>query len=185
MRSKTLAYHNLNHIRTMLSDSQDDYCSDEVVVAVCYHDIVYDAEGFNVHRSAKLFRNIARSMMIEDEDFIDRVFNLIMVTDNHLVDNKDDTAAFSIVSLDLRELTDIFSSHKNFFKILVESQSLYNVNERDAAQGSLQFMTRFKENLHNHYLSGNFYPYQEDFIRRVLEGIDYTIKLSKDILEKS
>lgn len=123
--SNDLAYHNVTHIKKMcrsakyLQLSNKTRISNELLLAICYHDVVYFShKSDNEAKSAELFRKIDKSIScIEDvaEPLydVDEVVRLIGLTARHLdiLDVKD----FGTSSINLQDSMTILDADLSGF----------------------------------------------------------------------
>jgi len=97
-------YHNLVHIITMIDDAKKlDIISDELLLAIIFHDIIYDPKSSqNEEQSAELFYSY-----IED----DNIKKAIIETKNH---NPTTKLSKQLCYLDLKILYDDFDKFKEY-----------------------------------------------------------------------
>lgn len=174
-----LSYHNVNHVIAMyqyLADTNEPY--DEVLDwAVLFHDIVYDEKPEKELRSMKMFANMIEHYEGCTPDMWEqaRIGHLIMHTINHTV-HSDQFGSSAIIRADLHGLTNRATAFINFGKIMEESLTLYGIDEITFAKNTEQFMRGLSERVWSNITSD---PEHAEFYRKVIDGIWFTIDLSK------
>jgi predicted metal-dependent HD superfamily phosphohydrolase len=177
-----LSYHNLNHIERMyeyLHETNEPYdeCLDW---AVLFHDIVYDEKPEKEYRSAIMFSDMKEMYSGCDLNALDEghVVALIMATHDHRVIYP---TSSPIIRADLDALRYPEEARKNFENILRESISLYKCDKVKAAEGSLNFMKSFINNIEKNKKSDRS---NIEFWNDVIVGINYTIQWAQDIIDE-
>lgn len=102
------------------------------------------------------------------------VYDLIMLTENHIVN--ENTLSSAIIRADLHGLADPVSTFWNFTKIAEESINLYNIDEYTFAKNSAIFMSSLYARMETNKLVNAKFA---DFYIDVQRGIQTTIELSK------
>jgi len=176
-----LKYHNMEHIASMYEylESTNEPYDYHLDIAVLFHDAVYDKDPNKELRSVKFYKNACYDNSTDPVTlvrFAPVVEEMIVATIDHTV-----TAPYlsAIIRADVAALRDKVQAWKNHAKIIEESCNLYNITEREAAQGSWKFMAGFRARILSNTLND---PLHTDFWLDVVRGIDFTIELNKLIL---
>jgi predicted metal-dependent HD superfamily phosphohydrolase len=136
-------YHNFNHVKRLYALAKKWNLPYDINLdaAILWHDSVYDAAPDKEVRSIRIMLTIFE---IYPEWFVgidtSRVDVLIRSTIDHVIDTEDDNL---MIKLDLAELGDPVQAKENFWNILEESKALYGINIAVAAQGTVDFMSKF------------------------------------------
>lgn len=178
---RSLFYHNISHIERMYEylDSINHPYDECLDWAVLFHDIVYDEKPEKEYRSAIMFSDMKEMYNGCDLNALDEghVVALIMATHDHRVFYPSSSA---IVRADLDALRYPEEARKNFENILRESMRLYKCDKVKAAEGSLNFMKSFINNIEKNKKSDRI---NEQFWNDVIVGINYTIQWSQEIID--
>jgi len=171
-------YHNFKHVSSVVQRLGGPGCSAELKLAALFHDVVYDDQPDKELRSAQA----AKTWLTANWPEVDanRVYELIMATETHKIKNYlDDDEAISLIKADLYTLTEPLLTISNFAKINMESQTLYGIDQYDAAAASRTFMMTFKKTmLENYALTG------DEFWFKAVQGCETTTMLANDVIRR-
>lgn len=137
-------YHNLSHIRSMISLSKqfekqvEDY--DSFLFSVFYHDAIYDtAKNDNEKQSSLLLRD---HLIKTTFDKIEKCMKLIESTANHIAINDFDFSLF--LDIDLSILGESWSHYQNYMSNIRKEYN--NFDEQTFNSGRLKVLKSFLEN---------------------------------------
>ena len=151
MSDHRLKYHNFGHILDLYTQAEKwkvPYCPD-LDCAILWHDSVYDAHPNKELRSIDALRAYALSNPLEFKNInVHRACEMIATTIDHKLRIDGDNV---LLMLDLAALRIPEQAQANFWKIMEESKALYGINNRDAAQGTVDFMSRFINTVNVNY----------------------------------
>lgn len=129
--TNNLSYHNWSHVERLYSWAEywSVPYSPALDLAIAMHDAVYDTNGFNELRSAKLIRPLIDSFkgcvgLFSDATVCNDAYKLVMATANHKF--SDCLAANTMVLLDLADFSVDFYRTRNCEKIRLEYNHFYN-----------------------------------------------------------
>lgn len=176
--SNGLSYHNWNHILELYAflESEKVPYSQELDLAVLFHDIIYDELPEKEKRSADYMKSVCKGIF--SDHIINESYNLIMATSGHKVRSEKD---LWIIKADLAALRNPATATINFGKILEESRRLYlSLSDEKLIQGTHDFMKLFYG-----IMVDNLDETHDKFFDEILIGIEATINVSKNLLENS
>lgn len=163
-------YHNWQHILDCydyLEQAGVEY-SEDLDLAVLYHDVVYDELINKEQRSADLLLELYPGKL--------KAAEIIMATVNHSIEGKS-IDAVSMIKADLHALTDINNAVSNYSCIMRENCRLYNISEVDFAKANESFMTSLF-----HTMSYNYVYNGDPFWLEVSKGIRLARRISYSIM---
>jgi len=166
-------YHNWQHILDCyeyLEKSNAPY-SEILDFAVMHHDIIYDQWPEKEARSA--------GFVISKYPDMKESANAIMATANHSIKNVD-INSYWLIRADLHQLADKTLSIRNYYKIMHESITLYNIDVETFATNNLFFMKSLKKTVIENYSIN-----ADKFWLDVLTGIELTMDISSAIVKNS
>lgn len=144
MTNPLLAYHNRNHVLRLydIAAEWDVPYDPELDLAILYHDCIVDINPLKEARSAQaLSYDAAKNPSLFKNYNITRAMAMILNTAGHIfVSNVDPT----MIMLDVADLVDPVQRSFNFNLIMLETCALYNISNKDAANGTMAFMQDFK-----------------------------------------
>jgi len=183
-------YHHNDHIAQMYRYLEvNNVPYDEALDwAVMFHDIIYDSLPDKESRSAEYFMttsDIYRGCNL-DEDGKQRVYDLILATKDHLVDeantHRPTKGRREIIMADLHGLTEIKTTILNYSKILEESLALYeDIDVYDFARENVRYMKPLRERMSTNIKRSDSRG-DRIFFQNIINGINLTVLFSKSIL---
>lgn len=175
MDNSDLKYHNFKHIERLYEKALEWELSYDCNLdcAILWHDSVYDAQPDKEIRSAELMEKISKEnpQWFEGID-IQIVKEMILATVTHTLPP---TTAGIMIKLDLADLAEPARARENFWSLLQESINLYKISPAKAAQGTLDFMSKFAIIVEHNRTAGHW---DRDFIG---DGDQYWDDVSKGI----
>lgn len=194
MSDPDMKYHNIGHVMRLYAKAAEWHLPYDANLdaAILWHDAVYDFRPEKERRSAEAMRIHAQAF---PEDFqgidVDEVYRLIMSTETHEIVPGINPI---MIKLDLAELGDPGQATINFWNIIEESQALYGIGLRQAAEGSERFMTNFLKTVQkNHVLALQADPYDpthrqfhydgDAYWSKIVRGVNYVLTMSITVQE--
>lgn len=141
---KHRAYHNLNHIESLLKLFRqfDEYIEDRVCVffAIWFHDAVYDPQkNDNERRSAELAARCLREISLPEEK-ISKIEKIILATEKHFCENLDPDGMF-FLDFDLAILGAESDIYDEYAKAIRREYSF--VSDEDYKSGRRRVLQNF------------------------------------------
>ncbi len=174
-------YHNLTHIQAMIGYFQQYQSqlvqANAVALAIYYHDVIYKVNGANQliimqsneKLSADFFQNTFAGFLengLIDKALIDRVTQLIMLTEGHqLVDNNDGDAKL-FLDMDLSILGQPWAVYQHYANHIRKEYA--HVAQADYQQGRRSVLKKFLQRPRL-YFSEPFYQQYEKQARENLQ----------------
>jgi predicted metal-dependent HD superfamily phosphohydrolase len=187
MSNSKLHYHNFNHIERMYAQALAWELPYDAALdaAILWHDAVYDDKPNKEARSARLMECVAaESPELFGGINLNLVSELIMTTAGHGICTHVHNL---LLKLDLAELGDRDLCRKNFWDLNKESQELYGITSAEAAQGTLDFMSKFHNTVRENLLQdGTGASFENDGVMYwcgVLDGVMQTITIARAIVD--
>lgn len=172
-------YHTLLHVEEMFEFLHDNNVPYDVDLdaAVLAHDVIYDSGPNKEERSARWVRDFWKNnpdFFTDNGIDVGRVEDLIMATAGHKLTEDNEW----ILKADLHGLADPLRTMQNFIWITQENMVLYECSEKEAAQGTIDFMRVFRGTMLENYVNSHGDIFWSD----VVNGVDNTILLANMIL---
>lgn len=171
------SYHNWTHILRGYEHAEALGFEYDVNLDLAWlgHDWVYDEHPEKELRSIEDLQEVySQYGPIEGVD-MDKVAALIETSISHASTDDD-----RLIMMDLADLTDKTATALNFEKLQREANSLYGSEPHEFAQATSAFMSKMR-----YTIMENIRKSDGTFWSLVLRGVDQTIRMSEDLLERT
>ncbi len=160
--SPTRHYHNFDHVKHMLTFADGLIESDELFVAILYHDAIYDPTGKdNEEQSAELAATILQNLAFP-QAFIDEVSALILCTKAHVPLPMDPLSSI-MIDADLAILGESEANYRTYADAIRKEYAF--VPDDKYRAGRTQVLRRFLER-ERIYLTDHLFESHEAQARR-------------------
>lgn len=180
MNTNNTAYHNWSHVNdcySFLEKNNVPYDAD-LDMAVLFHDSIYDADPDKELRSWEFCEATLNDAWMHPVDLnTERVKHMILSTYGHKLDADN----VWMLKADLSGLTNPGTTLMNYMLLAHEAKFLYGVDDEASAQGSIKFMTAFRETMLDNFEKSCGDPFWD----QVADGCDNTIAVAKMFIEAS
>ena len=173
-------FHNWDHVISNYgcAESLNIAYDVDLDLANMFHDIVYDDLPEKEKRSAELFLLIYSAMSPIPDVNPDRVYQLIMTTAEHEIEDDPQMVSIDLYNLSIQQRAII-----DYEKVKQESKLLYGISDLVFAKASTEFMQQLLPRVIKYRdLASIAEPEKSKFWQNVSEGVERVISLNQAVL---